>query len=456
MKIRWLSMGGILILVMLTLTLLFTASCSSPTTPATAPSSSAPVSATNPAVETPATKTVKIGLVFWFGSDIGLDAMHGMELMADEDNKNGGIDIGGEKYKVQLIEYDSNNNQAQEISAVNRLIFEDKVKFIISQGIYEGAWIQITEANKVIVLSQNPQAQLLEAPNTRYSYNPCFSGTEIPAKMGWFIKAYPDKTKDMVVAFPDSQFGHMISGLIGAQTKAFGVTPNTIFYPANQQDLSSLGTKVVTLNPSVFMIMSGNSATLDGLVYKAMYDAGYRGQFYTPTNDPINNWLQVMPPQALEGFIMGMFSTEADPALTTTAQHFKELWTAKYGKWNDPLIVQMAGYPCLKAALEKAGTTDVEQVTDVIGSGLKYSAPSGDGEMVSRPDIGNSRTVDSISTYYMKQVTNGKTKLLATISADDALNLFRIAFPPLPPGAAPPGPPGGPPDAGGPPSGGPP
>ena len=228
--------------------------------------------------------------------------------------------------------------------------------------------------------------------------------------------------------------------------KSFGMTPTVIYFPANQQDLSSVGTKIVSLNPGAVMCMSGAGQT-DGLVYTAVSQAGYKGQFFITENTSTSTWLQFMTPATAEGFITGMYATEMEPALTPTAQDFKKLWIAKYGTWADPMIVNTPEYSCLKAALLKAGSLDTDKISDVIANGLEFSSPTGDGKMVSRPDIGNNRTVDSISTYYMKQITNGKPKLLATISADDALGYFRIASPALPPGAAPPapgGPPGGP------------
>jgi branched-chain amino acid transport system substrate-binding protein len=364
-----------------------------------------------------------------------------MELMAAEDNKNGGLSIGGERYNVELIVYDNNNNQNTEVAAINRLIFEDKVNFILTQGLFEASWISITEANKVIVMSQDPMAFIDLAPTNHYSFNPTFSDPEIPAKTGWFCKNYPNQAKNMVTAFIDNQFGHMISVPAGMIFKAFGVTPTVVFYPANQVDLSAVGTKIASLNPGAVMCMSGGSAT-DGLGFNAVYQAGYRGQLFSPTNNPVSVWLQVASPEALEGFITGLSCTETDPALTKTGQQFKELWIAEYGKWEDPLTMGMAVYPCLRTALEKAGSLDTEKVVAVLNNGMEFSAPTGDGKMISRPDLGNDRTVDSISTYYMKLIKNGKAELLATISMDEALNLFQTSNPAAPPpGAAPTGPP---------------
>jgi branched-chain amino acid transport system substrate-binding protein len=435
---KWFKLSFLILAFIILISLIV--SCGKPQSSSISSASTTASASTTNTAAGPA-KTLKLGLVFWLGSDVGLDAVHAIELMVEEDNKNGGITIGGEQYKVQLIQYDSENNQTTETAAINRLIFEDKVQYILTQGMFQGAWLQTTESNKVIVMSGDGNFMVDLAPTTHYSFNPTFQNTSVAAKIGWFCKTYPDMAQNMVIAFIDNQFGHMISGLAGAMFKSFGVTPTVIYFPANQQDLSSVGTKIVSLTPKCVMCMSGTSQ-IDALVYNAIYQAGYRGQFFMTENASYNTYLQFMSPEVLDGFIYGMYPTEMEPALTQSAQEFKKLWVNKYGEWTDPMIVSTPTYSCLKAALIKAGSINTDTVSNTIGSGFSYTSPTGDGNMISRSDIGNNRTVDSISTYYMKQIVNGKPTLLATISVEEATKYFLTANPPLPAGAAPPGPPG--------------
>jgi hypothetical protein len=37
--------------------------------------------------------------------------------MLEQDNKNAGWDIGGEKYKIEIIKYDNNNSQTTEVAS---------------------------------------------------------------------------------------------------------------------------------------------------------------------------------------------------------------------------------------------------------------------------------------------------------------------------------------------------
>ena len=70
---------------------------------------------------------MKIGFTGWFGTASDIDWLHSIQLMAEVDNKNGGVVIGGEPYNIEIVAYDHNNEQAKEVSAINRLVFEDKV-----------------------------------------------------------------------------------------------------------------------------------------------------------------------------------------------------------------------------------------------------------------------------------------------------------------------------------------
>jgi branched-chain amino acid transport system substrate-binding protein len=430
---------GTLILVLLVISILAMVGCGSNTSSTT----STTQTTTNQITTTPVvgeTQILKIGMDFSMSQDVGLDAINGIQLLVDNDNANGGLNIGGVNYQIQLITYDNNNDQATEVASINRLIFQDKVKYILSQGLFEGSFLQITESNKVILMSQDAMAMIDLAPTTHYSFNPTFEDPEIAAKIGWFCQTYPDLAKNILIAYSDNQFGHMIAGMTSLVFKPFGVTPKNIFFPANQVDLSAVGTKIVNEKPSVVMSGSGSSAT-DGMLFNTVHQAGYHGQFFAATNNSISTWLQVTSPEALEGFITGMYATEATPALTPFAEQFKQLWIAKYGKWTDPNIFAVSLYSGLKAALLKADSIDTDKVSDAFATGISYSAPTGDGRSIARPDLGNNRMVDSIADYYIKQIKNVKAVQIATIKADDALKIFEKVYGNAPASAG--GPPSG-------------
>lgn len=372
------------------------------------------------------TKTLKVGLVAWLGFPIGLDQKNGTEIMVEMDNAAGGLLIGGERYKVELIVYDSNNSQAEEVAAVNKLIFEDKVKYILSSEEYVAGWLSITEQNKILAFGGSPTDVQLQ-PNLKYSFNPNFNRSGNSIIIGWFCKNYPDLAKDVVYAYPDSQMGQSAAASDTKVWEALGAKFTPIFYPADSTDLSSLGTKVKNLNPTAFG--GAGAGPNDVMVLKAARDAGYKGQFIMCSGAPAATYVALAQAANVEGVLMGAGPVEFDPPLTQMAKDFKDAWLAKYGKWEGPELMGVGSYAALRAALQQTNSLDTDKLADLLSNGMKYDSPTGSGQMVSRPDLGNNRTVDSVTTTYIKTIKNGKPELIATIPVEEGIEYFRLAFP---------------------------
>jgi ABC-type branched-subunit amino acid transport system substrate-binding protein len=294
---------------------------------------------------------------------------------------------------------------------------------------HEAGWLNVTESNKILVAGNTADYKVSMDPGINYAFNPQFSTTMSTIAIGWFCKNYPDLTKNYVIAYPDDQRGHIIAESVFPTWGVFGVKPNNVFYPPTAQDLSSLGTKVRTLNPAAFSAEGGGPLS-DGLVLKAVYQAGYKGQLFGSMAEPALTLAQVASPDALEGMISTAWPVEFDPAFTKTAQQFKDAWIAKFGKWEGPEILCSGTYSGLRAGLQQAGSTDVDKVASVIFTGMKFEGPTGAGQMISRPDLKNSRTIDSVASINIKQIKGGKPGLFTTIGVDDGLNFFLKANPP--------------------------
>lgn len=89
----------------------------------------------------PAAKTLKIGALLsvtgWFTPHDGPD-WHEVQIAADMINEKGGINIKGEKYKVELVLEDGKSTLDGVTVAANRLVFDDGVKFIVGPAAFLG------------------------------------------------------------------------------------------------------------------------------------------------------------------------------------------------------------------------------------------------------------------------------------------------------------------------------
>ena len=148
----------------------------SPTT--TAPTTTQPTAtqptATQPTATTPgatttaptttqpgATKTLKFGFITDLTSTMGNQIWGLQQLMCEMDNAKGGVKIGNDYYKMKPIIYSTDNDFNKGVAAANRLIFQDKVKFIISHGIVSADYIcPIAQPEKVLTFSTDRYLEL--------------------------------------------------------------------------------------------------------------------------------------------------------------------------------------------------------------------------------------------------------------------------------------------------------
>ena len=370
-------------------------------------------------------RDLKIGAVIWTRWPLGYDMKRGVDVMAALDNAAGGIDIGGKKYKVEFDFIESNNDQATTMSAINKLIYEDKVQFLITDTMYPGAVFAETEKNKVIVLTGCPIPTMFD-PTYKYTFQGGTMMQATPEVAGWIAKNTPEiKTVDL--AFPDEAGGIGYAMGVQATLEAYGIKVNPDQVPLTSTDLSAIGTQVKADNPSAFIAV-GNSAT-DALVYQAVVQAGYKGLLFSTTTVTYETLKTAVPAEALEGFIGGAWPVEFDPAATDVAKEFKAKWIEMYGKWDGPEIQLTAAYAALRAALEKAGTLDVDKVAEVLASGLTFEGPTGKGEMIPRNDMGITRTVDNISEFCIKKIVDGVPTLLHYITLDEGKSYLGSGHP---------------------------
>src|SRR2546423_13232121 len=64
----------------------------------------------------------------------GIPHKNATELIFDEINAQGGLEVGGKKYKLEVVAYDHKYVIAEGVATVNRLISKDDVKYLSILG----------------------------------------------------------------------------------------------------------------------------------------------------------------------------------------------------------------------------------------------------------------------------------------------------------------------------------
>jgi len=437
------------LLISLVICFILTGCGQSETTPSipttTAPTSTTPTSTTpattTPAVTQPTTeKELKIGMILDLSGSHAIEIMDIQLLLAEMDNAKGGVKIGNDYYKIKIIPYTNDNDMNKGVAAMNRLVFEDGVKFVISHAMLPDFVCPIAEPEKVITFSNGAiwNTGLLE--KWHYNFTLLGQGTHEVSVAAWLIDNYPEikGPNGLVMALPDNAPGHQGAAIISMPYKSLGAKPQLVFFPADQRDLSSLGTKIATMNPAWYM---GNVGKVEdvALATTAAYDAGYRGHNFTFVTSETELLAPIFKPEVLEGFVCGASAMEFEPAITEYAQAIKDARIAKVGKWDCLDYMSTPCYTALKVAMQKAGSIDVDAVAAALHQGgFEFLVPDGIGMMITRPDMRlDGACVDAVIDNVIKVIRNRKPEVLAKFSPEKSLEYVRRAYPPLAPGQTP-------------------
>ncbi len=365
----------------------------------------------------PEVKTLKIGCLENFGFPLGIDCVNELEALVPLFNEKGGLVINGERYNIDVIIYDSKFDPPTARAAVERLVYQDKVKFILGDETTD-TWLPITEENKVLVVATSPSPPLL-SPDNKYVFQASSLHTNPPSVFGWFTDNYPDK-KTFVALFTDDLKGHAEANMLRHLCDVFDrELLNITHYPPDCTDFSALATKLATLNPDVYTTCAGGPVQ-DALSMKGMRESGWEGQIFLYVALSPQAIGKVIPLDLVEGMIAVMVATETEPP-SPVAKEMMDAYIAKHGDWPTPVILHINAWYCLMEALKQAQSLDVDDVAAVIANGLKFESPQAPAMMISRPDMGNPRTVDALYAAYMGRVEGGKAKQFDTITLEQAL-----------------------------------
>lgn len=356
------------------------------------------------------------GLIAHFGNGIGLGMVNALTAWVDHVNAGGGVQIGDAMYTLNMITYDSDGNTDTAAAAVERLIYQDKVDYIISDTNIVDPWLHICEENQVVALVETGSNDIYEN-DWQYVYEVGAKNAMASAMDTWYFTSHDVET--VVCLHPDNAGGETDSALFMSILNNLvpDLQVENISYPADSTDLSAVATKVVELDPDVFVPVGGGPNAI-GNACKAVRQAGYEGDMFSTSPFAAALMLNFIDAADAEGFINCALPTEFEEPLTDLAKEFKQAYIDFYGEWDSPEVVASCSFFALIGALQEAGSTDKDAVREVLNNGLCWETPVGSYKMIGRPDYGIERTCDSVSDYYMKTIEDGKPTVIEYLDID--------------------------------------
>ncbi|MNQ25049.1 Leucine-, isoleucine-, valine-, threonine-, and alanine-binding protein precursor [compost metagenome] len=309
-----------------------------------------------PAVQ--AQDTLKLGALVTLsgaGAAWGQGMKNAAEIAADQVNEAGGLEVDGKKYRVQVVAYDDKYQANEAVTVANRLVFEDKVRYVIGPvGSAPVLAIQpMTEKNKVIVMTLGFTAKALAADKP-YTFRPNVTTAEVSQpQIDWLVKS--QGLRKVGALFPNDETGQQIAlDLEAAYKKAGAALSVKEFFERDRVDFVPVLTRMMARGIDAIEL-DGNSPTTAGLIVKQARELGFEGRIVRTGGPATQEIVNVAGKAATEGMLV---HTPIDPELPST-KAYAERYAAKYKHaMNGFSPAFYDGTNMLFEAMRRAGTVE--------------------------------------------------------------------------------------------------
>jgi branched-chain amino acid transport system substrate-binding protein len=303
------------------------------------------------------------------GASLGVGVHRGVELAVDDINAQGGITVDGKKYMLKTIVYDHKGTAEGGVTAANKLVFDDGVKYIVGT-VGSGPSIAATEAvlteNKVLFATTGWNPKCL-GPDRPYNFRLHGTGREYGmAFYEWAAEKLPEAKKVAIIAVNDPA-GFAAADDTKAVAESLGMeVVGTEFFERGTTDYYPFLTRLIAKNPDI-IDTGGSKPNEDGLMIKQLYELGYKGKIAAAGQVP-STTLEIAGKEAAEGvYLMQTIAYDSPTAAVSAEQkEYAKKYTEKYG---DPLVPYQSE-KCydmvigLVKAIENANSLDTTVVRD--------------------------------------------------------------------------------------------
>lgn len=323
-----------------------------------------------------AADTVKIGaLVPLTGAAAadGLSALNSMKIAVDNVNSSGGV-LGK---KLELVYYDDRADAKEAVALAHKLIGQDKVV-----GVVGGSYSMPSRA--VATIFQEEEIPFVAAyavhPDITQAGDYCFRNGFLATVEGKAAAKVATETlgaKRIALLYSDIDFGRTLSKGFMEYVEKHAPNAEIVYdqaYPFSEKDYKPYLSQIKELDPDLIMVNGYYFQT--GPILKQAREMGIDALILGEEGADSPKLLEIAGPAAAEGFMIVTNLNRDDER--PVVQAFIREFTGRYA--IDPDMVGASAYDGLMIlvdAINRAGTTDGEQVRDAIASTVDYNGLTG-------------------------------------------------------------------------------
>jgi branched-chain amino acid transport system substrate-binding protein len=305
-------------------------------------------------------------------ADAGAKSKQGYDICVSAINAKGGVDVGGKKMKLELVEYDYQSETNRAVQIVQRLINVDKVPFLLSpygSGDTKATAV-VAERYGVPMIAAAAATKSVFDQNFQNLFGVLFPNSMITeAEVGYYKKKVPD-LKSVAVLALNSLFPKAIAGdlVVSAKAQGIDVVFNQVYSP-DTSDFSNVLTQIKSLNPD-WIYATGYTQDLIQ-IRRQMADLGINVKVLTMTAGPsypeFKENVKALAENVSTNSWWHQNANYEDAYLFGSSQKYNQAFNERY-KRDATYLEAAATASCqtLALAIEEAKSTSADAVRKVL------------------------------------------------------------------------------------------
>jgi branched-chain amino acid transport system substrate-binding protein len=371
-------------------------------------------------------RTVKVGMNIPMTGDYapwGLPGLYGCQIVADDINAAGGVDIGGYKHKIEIVSYDHAYDIEKAVQGYKKMVSEDDVKMVMMLGgATVGAVMPWGERKKVFTTT------LLSSdvtPDTEHLVATCESHPlYVVTGVEWLAKNHPDAKTAVIVTNNDVEYGLQAAATFQAAFEVAGIdVVDMNLHGFDVTDFAPIVSSVLAKKPDIFCMATSFYTTP---LMEQLYHQGFKGKIISTTLDYHEEIIAKTSEEFVNGTIH-QFPSFDDPKLTEKGINFPNPggFDAEFRKRhpNDWSAVSWE-YPAIMLnwldGAQIAGSTDPSKVLKALTSNPNPKFVFGGGKWWGKELWGRDNIV--IGRWPVVVIEGGKTRIKEFASVSDWLD----------------------------------
>ncbi len=353
-------------------------------------------------------KVIKIGVFEPTTGENGGGGLQELLGMRYANKTHPTVKIGGEEYKVELVEVDNKSDKTEAVNAAQKLVSE-KVSVVLGSygsgvSIAAGQIFADAKIPAIGASCTNPQV----TQGNDFYFRVCFLDPFQGTVMANYANDNGAKTAAVI-----TQLGDDYSSGLGSffKTAFLGLGGNIVSeeqFQTNQTDFKAILTNIKAQNPDI--IFAPSSITTAPLIIKQARELGITATIAAGDTWENSTIIENAGTSA-EGVVLSTFFDEAEPANEEAASFISGFKAYLKENKQDEIIpaVSALGYDsylCAIKAIETAGSADGSAIRDAL-KGVSIDGVTGS---ISFDENGDAKK----DMAFIKTIENGKFKFLTT------------------------------------------